>query len=345
MNVSRKLVAPFVLFAALTCISGCPTSSDEGASLSLIALDDSSAYLQYYPSYSGWETLPSSVWQVDLATGQTHQLLDNQVRYDVQIAAGFAVSERPTASGSEIVAQPLSGGEAHVLLTRSIELGGRYDRSVIATATRAIARTDSGIAVFDLSNSDARSDFPLSVPVTALLAAGETFVLMETERTPQGVPLILDLESGEATTIPDDANYAPYLFDSVFIGRQLFTVGFQRDGDHNASALLAFDIPSRTWAKIADVGSSDFLGVTVVAGRTIDSVVVARFGVLSPSGIELISPDGVSGTIVTSKFASESFSISTNGSMIAWLNPDNSILTVKNLSSGEQREFNVFIPQ
>lgn len=340
---SRNATVFFGAFLAiLTTLGGCPQAGQDSAATTLIGLDAEHAYFSYFPEYSGFETLRSSVWRVHLDSGETRQVLDSRVRYATQIAGAFVVFERPTDNGSEVVAVPLSDGETRILATTSTILGGRYDTRVIAAGQRAIVRTDAGLSVFDLTIRDERADISIAGSVVELVAAGGNWAIVALDDVHAGGRLLVNLITGDSQELTVPSDYYPFLFDAQFDGDRFLTLGYSED--QSARAILEYDATARTWTNTQTLAVGGSLWSGTVVGATEDAVVLSSFGLLSPSQIVRVSRATGVQSVIESKLARSPFSSRQFGDTLAWFDEGADVLRLANLNTGGRRSVKINIP-
>ena len=137
-----------VATVGLATIMGCAGFWEESSSLSVVGVNEADAYFAYSPEWSGFETLPSSFWQLDLETGKATRVYEKRVQYDLQLAGNYVVAERPTNNdqSSEVVAKSVASGDESVIFERNVKLGGHYDREFIAAGTNVVGAHGYGFA-------------------------------------------------------------------------------------------------------------------------------------------------------------------------------------------------------
>lgn len=342
MRSRHALMILGLVITSLALFGGCPQSGQDSSATFLIGQDANFAYFSYSPEYSGFETLRSSVWRVDLTTGEARQLLDSSVRYATQIAGAIAVFERPTDRGSEVLAVNLSDGETRVLATNSTILGGRYDMRVIAVGQRAIVRTDIGLSVFDLTIRDARVDIPIARNVAEIVAAGGDWAIVTLEDVHAAEHLLVNIVTGDFHDLAMPGEYYPYFFDAQFDGERFVTLGY---ADEKATRMiLEYDISTREWANTQLVDISGPLWSGTIVGATNDVVVLSSFGLLTPSQIVKVSRASGDQFVIESKLARAPFSSRQFGDTLTWFDDGANILRLENLNTGAGRSISVNIP-
>lgn len=331
-----------VLLASLAIFGGCPQNGQDSSARFLVGQDQDSAYFAYFPEWSGFETLPSSLWRVDLATGQSKQVLDRRVRYDTQIGGRFAVFERPTDAGSEVVAVSLADGESQILTATSTTLGGRYDVRVKAAGARAIVRTAAGLSVFDLDALGARFDISSPQSIVEILSASERWAVVSVSSM-QGSKMIFDLSTGDYWELAELDRYSPFLSDAAFDGDRFVTVGFVSES-HTRYGLLEYGITAREWTVIDEFESETAYGATSVVALRGDTIVLNSVGLLTPSRIDQMSRTSGVRENIDIKPGSLPYFANQAGANLAWFDAEGGELTIQSLDSGSRRSLSISIP-
>ncbi|MBP7747145.1 MAG: hypothetical protein KA383_13565 [Phycisphaerae bacterium] len=248
LQTARRMVLSSVLLATLT---GCGTLFDDSA-LFLVGTAGDTVYLQNFGSYSGYTTLPSTLWGLDLSTGDATKLQAARVQYDVQAAGDYFVAERPMNDNhaSRIVAVQISTGAELTILERNVSLGGRYDRAFVLTGARVVARTETGLLVYDLATRAIERTVAVDDPIVEILAADAHWALVTRNSVPSGDHLLVRLDTGAARVIPaEPAGRQALFFDAAIVGEELFTGASLVDENGLAigNEILALDLDDLTW--------------------------------------------------------------------------------------------------
>ena len=233
--MQSKWVVSVVLAAAVTLSSGCGLIEEDSTLLSFLGVVGDRAYFEYYNEYSGWVVLPSSIWEVDLTSGDTKKIAATGVRYDTQISDDFYVAERPTDDdkGSRIVAKRISTGEKTVVLERDVQLGGRYDRVFVLVGNRVVALTDDGLLVYDLAANQVENEIDVAGSLVELLAASDEWALVTLNFPYSADELLVNLSTGDVLTVPAMANgQIGLFFDAAFADDYMFTASLPSDEAH-----------------------------------------------------------------------------------------------------------------
>ena len=295
--MQSKWVVSVVLAAAVTLSSGCGLIEEDSTLLSFLGVVGDRAYFEYYNEYSGWVVLPSSIWEVDLTSGDTKKIAATGVRYDTQISDDFYVAERPTDDdkGSRIVAKRISTGEKTVVLERDVQLGGRYDRVFVLVGNRVVALTDDGLLVYDLAANQVENEIDVAGSLVELLAASDEWALVTLNFPYSADELLVNLSTGDVLTVPAMANgQIGLFFDAAFADDYMFTASLPSDeAQTDTRAVQALHIPTLTWSVLADYGESSsvaFAPATLVVTGADDTHVLAQHSVpFRQARLDLIS--------------------------------------------------------
>jgi hypothetical protein len=206
MHATRVVLV--LVAAAVLGLGGCPWMWSDGSSLYLLHASDETAYFEHYVEWSGFDVLPSTIWKVDLASGESTRVADAGVRYDTQGNADYFASEQPTNDnqGSRVVATRISTGHEIVVLERDIELGGRYDSVFALLEDRVVALADNGVLVYDLSAEQVDRTIAVTGSLQELLVANEEWALVSRVDGWSKTFLLVNLTTDEVVTIPDMDN-------------------------------------------------------------------------------------------------------------------------------------------
>ena len=265
MRSRPALVALAVMI--LVGAGGCIDPSDGQNSLGLVGIADEGAVLDHYEEWSGWTTLPSTVWQVDTAAGAAEKIGTARPRYDLQAAGDYYVAEYSTDSGSAVMAVQISTGEEITILERDVTLGGRYDRVFVLDGTDAIVLTDDGLLVYDLEERTSRA-ISLDADLSRVLAAGDGYALVERGYVYSGDNLLVDLATGDAAEVPAlPEGREAYFGDAVIADGTLVTSGRRYSGLNEIGLdIFELNIDSGTWSSLVYYAHDSTDGVTFQSG-------------------------------------------------------------------------------
>ena len=256
--MNRKHVAVFTLVAALAGLSGCGFLPGDSGYAYLIGFADGRAYLEDYEEWSGFVTLPSTIWELDLESAEITQIATARVQYDTQAAGDYYVAERPTEDeqGSQIVAVRISTGDESVVLERDVQLGGRYDRVFVLNGDQVVAITGEGLLLYDLAAQQVGRTIAVDDTLVEIHAASDEWVLVQRDDVYAGDELLINLDNEEVTEVPSPPDdYLGYFFDAVFADEYMFAAGLGQ-GAGDAPALLALHLPTMSWEIITEYGAS-----------------------------------------------------------------------------------------
>lgn len=254
-----KHAATCVLAPALAALGGCPISTEDGPTTQLLGIAGNQAYFEHYEEWSGFVTLPSTIWELDLDSGEAEQIQTARVQYDLQVAGDYYVAERPTDDnlGSRIVAVQISTGDEIIVLERDVQLGGRYGRAFALCATRVVAITDDGLLVYDLQTRQVEQTIDVDDELVEIYAASDEWALVVHDAAYSDNELLVNLQTGEVEPIPElPDEYHGLFFEAAFGADSMFTASFREDGAGEARAVHTLHIPTMTWEMLVDYGES-----------------------------------------------------------------------------------------
>lgn len=286
--------AQLLVMAAVANLGGCPVFWDEGADF-LVGVNGTKAYIEQYDAWSGFETLPSRVWEFDLTTGERREVVTARVQYDTQAVGDYVVAERPTDDdqGSRIVAFQISTGDTVTIQERAVPLGGRYYQVFVLEGQRVVALTDAGLLVYDLAARQIARQINVDPLPEEIYAVGGAWALVSTGAT-TGTRLV-NLETDEVVTVPaEPTGWHALFFDAALQGDVLFTGAYEAGDDitPTGNAVLALDIATLTWSTLVDYGApsgTQAWSVTPsVCGADATRVVVAVTPSVSSARLETV---------------------------------------------------------
>lgn len=316
-----------------------------------VGVQEPAAYLEYAPEWSGFETLPSSFWQLDLATAKARRVYGQRVQYDLQLAGEFAVSERPAKNdqASQVVAKSLSSGDEVVILDRDVKLGGHYDREFIVDGTNVVARTDTGLLVYDLAWQEVARTVPVSDRLVEIYAAGADWAIA-TRNDMSGEMLLVRFETGEATLIPEPPDgFAPLPLAAVAADEYVFVPAYHTESETGpvTNRVLALHIPTLSWSTLVDYGetrAAPWGDIVQVTGADVANVLAEVFTPLGSSRIELIARDSGQRTTIARAPGQSPVCPLLHDGHVYWLSGVSNTLNVYDIAAGTRHAIPVQIP-
>jgi len=217
-----------LLVAVLIAIPGCrETFFWKAPTAEVVGIADGKAYVNYYPESSGFETLPSQIWEVDLADGQKRLVRDMRIDWNQALVAGYLVSTHPTEDGLtyQIVADHIATGQQRVLVSQEIGPDGPFDLEFVADETRVFHANDGQLVVYDLAQGGDPTAMDVPGGVSYIYATGAGRVLIE--RKVPTMPLVLyDLETEEIFDFPSQIEgYNVYGYGAILLADSVITDG------------------------------------------------------------------------------------------------------------------------
>jgi hypothetical protein len=344
--------ARFFLVAAfsLATLAGCPGVIDDSSSLRLVGVAGTDAYLEYAPEWSGFETLATSFWQLDLDTAKATRVYDKRVQYDLQLAGSYAVAERPAQDNqaSEVVAKSVSSGDEIVILERDVKLGGHYDREFVVDGTNVVARTDAGLLVYDLFQQAEVKVIPVADELIEIDAAGAGWAIVTRNDVAES-SLAISLETNAAQVIPEPPDgFHPLFFDAAIEDEYAYTAAFREESAGTpGNRLLALHIPTLTWSTLVDYGETRVVpwgDLLHVLGADATNVLAEVFSPFGGSRIELINRTSGQQTTIAREFTGVVVNPLLHNGQVYWLNGRQNELTVFDIAAGTRRRIPVPIP-
>lgn len=279
-----RRISPIAFLITVFGGGGCPGIFEDEPSLRLTDVSNGHAVLQYYTRYSGFETLPSTVWDVDLDSAQTQKVRNARRRFDLQVSGDFYVAEVPDdddLDGSLVVGGRFSAKREFTVARRNVRLSGRYDRAVALDGSRAVVRTAGGLLVYDLAAESAQNTVEVTDPVAVIHAVGGDHALVVRGSVHSGEVVLVNLSSSAINippTVPDGLE--PNYFDAVIRDGVVYT-GAIRFDSHPAptqAAIVRFDIEQSAWSVLAvfELDEQSFVSGGVTVDDVSDEYVLAH---------------------------------------------------------------------
>lgn len=259
--MSLKPCLAYRLTPAILALAGCSDLFQDPPARFLIGVANDQAYVQHFDAWSGFTTLPSTLWRVDAQTGATEKLASATTQYDLQANAVYYAAERPTPDGnrSRVVAVEIATGEEITVLERDVVLGGRYDRVFVLADGRVIARTDEGLLVYDLDTRTVAREIAIDQPVVQIETAGADWAVVTLRNVFSEYQAIVNLATGAVKAAPALPNNAHgYYFGGAIVGDELLIAGFANSGAIPTSpAVLVLNMNASTWETLAEYDGDD----------------------------------------------------------------------------------------
>lgn len=259
--MSLKPCLTYRLAPAILALAGCSDLFQDPPARFLIGVANDQAYVQHFDAWSGFTTLPSTLWRVNAQTGATEMLVNATTQYDLQANADYYAAERPTpdGNGGRVIAVEIATGAEITVLERNVVLGGRYDRAFVLAGGRVIARTDEGLLVYDLDARTLAREIAIDKPVAEIETAGTDWAAVTLRNVFSEYQAIVNLATGEVKAAPALPNNAHgYYFGGAIVGDELLIAGFANSGAIPASpAVLVLNMNALTWKTLAEYGGQD----------------------------------------------------------------------------------------
>lgn len=340
---------------ATLAAGGCVFQFGDSSLLSLLHVAGSRAYFAHYEEWSGFAELESTLWEIDLNTGDSAPLAAAAVRYDTQATDDYVAAEVPTSDneGSRIVATRISDGKQIVVLERDVPLGGRYDRVFVLVDDRIVALTAAGVLVYDLDAEEVERTIAVADPLVELLAASDEWALVTRDNVHSGDQLLISLTTEDVVTVPDiAAGRTGLFFDAALVGDSLFAASVPADDSaERNNTVEALHIPTLTWETLADYGDAGtsvlFPESVFVRGANSDYVLVEHIDRSSVARVELI--DRETGTRQEVGWAATAFGGAVlhpqlGGDLVHWLDDADRELVTYDITTGAKTTTTVNVP-
>jgi hypothetical protein len=301
-----------------------------GSSLFLLHASDDAAYFEYYEQWSGFDVLPSTVWKVDLTTGQTTRVADAGVRYDTKANDAYYAFEEPIDNNerSRIVATRISTGHEIVVAERDVQLGGKYDRVFALLDDHVVALTGNSVLVYDLSAEQVERTIAVVGTPVELLAANEEWALIERNNLLLRTHVLINLTTEESILIPETGTVDADLsyFDAAIVDDYLFTSNVANtDNPTTPYTVQAFHIPTQTWSTLTNFGTSNSNAIppvsVLVKGANATHVLAeySHDGVASAEWIDRATGDSQQLISVANPFGGATVRPQLRGDNVCWL--------------------------
>lgn len=254
--MALKPCLAYLLAPAILALAGCPDLFQNPPARFLIGVANDQAYVQHFEAWSGFTTLPSTLWRINAQTGATEKLTDARTQYDLQANADYYAAERPTAdgNGSRVVAVEIATDDEITVLERDVVLGGRYDRVFVLAGGLVIARTDEGLLVYDLDARAVAREIAIDQPVAQIETAGTDWAVVTLRNVFSEYQAFVNLATGVVKAVPPLPNNAQgYYFGGAIVGDELLITGFANYGGIPTSpTVLVLNMNASTWATLAE---------------------------------------------------------------------------------------------
>ncbi|MCH8968031.1 MAG: hypothetical protein IIA66_02805, partial [Planctomycetes bacterium] len=133
-------------------LSGCGGTFDETGSTSIVGVDEDHVFSRHFETYSGWEVLPSSLWSVDIDSGQTRRIQDATIQAGPQAGGDFYVTELKRGDGTRgrLVGVQISTGRRMVIHERDLNWGTSFDTQHLLDGDRVLLLVGAELILYDL---------------------------------------------------------------------------------------------------------------------------------------------------------------------------------------------------
>ena len=343
MLSKRCIVSVAVL--SLVTITGCPDIWENQPALFLVGVTDGQACLQHFAEWSGFDTLPSTLWTVDTDTGATDSLQTAVTQYDVQTDGEYYVAERPTTDnqGSQVVAVEIASDEEIVVLERDVVLGGRYDREFVLVDGIVVARTDDGLLLYDLDARAVLREIELDDPIVEIHAASAKWALVRRDNVHAGDDLIVNLTTGdvdEVPALPGDAT--GYFYDAAIVGDDVLTSSWVESAAGISDlAVQTLNISTLTWDTLAEfdgTGSGFTPQIVYVDGADETHVLIQVFKAYLGCRLEVVERVTGDRTLIAemSGLMTITFDACLDGGVVYWIDTEQNKLRNYTIDGGAE---------
>ncbi len=266
-------------------LSGCGGIFDETGSTSIVGVDEDQVFFQHFNTYSGWEVLPSSLWSMDLDSGQTRRIQDATIQAGPQAGGDYYVTELKRGDGTRgrLVGVQISTGRRMVIHERDLNWGTSFETQHLLNRDRVLFLGGEELILYDLVTGSITATIELPEGTSDLLAFGEDQAAIRLgDNAADEHAAVVNLDNGEILEFPPaPGNAQPFYLDTHLSHDWLVVSRFEQiDEQKSRNDILAFHIPTREWRVLAqsdtfefDPASFSFLG-SFVTGISESDVLV-----------------------------------------------------------------------
>jgi hypothetical protein len=210
-----------VLGAVLLSLGGCPWNGVSGANRALLSVAGNHAYVQYWPRSSGWEILPSALYEVELATGAGTRRTPPERQAGPQVSGDYYVTEVPAEARTlgRVVRDYLASSDRAVLYERTLDWDSAFYTEHILAGGYLAVRTTTEVKRFTMPQGVVADQLALPADAGHLLAFDGTRAIVGHEDAQNASPgYLFDFVTDEMSELPDIAGATPFYVEAGVAG-------------------------------------------------------------------------------------------------------------------------------
>ena len=245
-------------------LSGCGGTFEETGSTSIVGIDEDHVLIEHFQEYSGWEVLPSSLWSMDIDSGQTRRIQNATIQAGPQAGGDYYVTELKRGDGTRgrLVGVQISTGRRMVIHERDLNWGTSFDTQHLLDGDRVLLLAGAELILYDLVTGSVTKTIELPETTTDLLALGEDQAVIRLgDDAAEELVAVVNLGNGEILEFPPaPGNRQPLYLDTQLSHDWLVVSRFEKIDEQTwRNDVLAFHIPTLEWHVLAQSETFEFL--------------------------------------------------------------------------------------
>ncbi len=257
----RHLTCSVLVMAVWLCTGTVCAPVTDSSQLFLVGADADDVFVEYYPEYDGFVPWPSSLWSVDLDTGESNRIYDVRQLYFVQAEGDYYVAEEPLEDGKQgrIFGVQISTGRRMNIETHDTPNGTDYDGGeFILSAGRVVVHTADGLLLYDLAADRVVRTIPLPSNDAFLTAFRNDIAVLGVNTGCDGGCesagfILVDVDAPATVEVDGPMTGTGFYFGSALSDDWLFTT---HTAYPNASVMvirvLGYHIPEQEWKTVIE---------------------------------------------------------------------------------------------
>ena len=243
-------------------VGGCGSLGLDESSLTIVGINDEEVFYQFYPEDSGFVTLPSSLWKIDVQSGASKRIREAVKQFGLQVDGDYYVTE--IALNDErlgrIVAVQISTDRRSVLHERPLVPAASDPIIHLLRDDRVILLTSDGLSVYELNQDHLLKTLALPIADLELIAFDGRHVFLDKLNKDSSDGFLVDVDTEEFRSIPlPPGNVYPLYVDAILSYPLLVTSGWEQlDEDRARNELLLFNAEANSWQSLVQYDVFDF---------------------------------------------------------------------------------------
>ena len=351
-----------VLLCSAMC-SGCGQGLSDSDDVTIVGVDGDRVFYRYFVPSSSFDTVPSSLWELDLATEKSRRFLEATRQISPQIAGDYYVTELVREEGTvgRVVVGKIGVSRRRVIHERALQPHVSTPTNHLAGGDFAAVLIGGDLLVTEVSDPDSQRTIALPACVRRLIALDDTraFLICEPRSSSSEEVanlVMIDLVTEEVTEFPPAPGSGQPSYLDAHLSDSHLVVGRvnSESGEDRINQILSLDLTTGTWRVVADLGpfelASGAVSPVIVKGLEGNDILVERFRfhpLQSEWSLRIIDLEsGASETIVQ---RSGTFHLipkggALSGGRVIWYEPVLEMIAVRDLFLDETSLFPVRLP-